>query len=471
MILRKRSWALFAILLLSGSALSWPPLQSRQEAAPAPGVGSPNRFMKGEIVGSPSCSARACHGGLKPTAQSRIGQNEYTQWLLHDPHAKAFDVLESELALDMGCNLRLPSRPSATVACLACHTEPRTAEARHRPDLIEERLLGIGCEACHGAAGGWLDAHVAVDWEKKTEAKVRQEAGMTLLCDPIGFAKTCVGCHVGAAASLGVPERNVTHDMIAAGHPRLAFEFGAFMDNLPRHWSDKREEAREPDFEARGWLAGQARVAQASLDLLQARAGTDHGTWPELAEYDCFACHRDLSSRNLNVRPARSRPVPGSLPWAEWPYVAARQLDSPKDLKPALDKLAVAMERPVPNRQDVMKLAAAAQSEVKTWLLAAEMQPIDPATWKARMSLLATACPENTYRSWDASAQIYYGLAAMAWGKDQSPLQPFLNDLAKTLEFHAEPKTLAIWNSPHQFDAVLFENRLKLVREELAKQK
>src|ERR1043166_283979 len=45
------------------------------------------------FVGTPSCSARGCHGSIEPDADpARCQQNEYTQWM-RDLHADAFRTL------------------------------------------------------------------------------------------------------------------------------------------------------------------------------------------------------------------------------------------------------------------------------------------------------------------------------------------------------------------------------------------
>jgi hypothetical protein len=38
----------------------------------------------------------------------------------------------------------------------------------------------------------------------------------------------------------GKPWRDVNHDLIAAGHPRLSFELSAFMATMPPHWTAHR---------------------------------------------------------------------------------------------------------------------------------------------------------------------------------------------------------------------------------------
>ena len=79
-------------------------------------------------------------------------------------------------------------------------------------------------------AGKWLDAHRQIPPLPK--AKLESSA-MTDTSDPRKLVRVCVGCHVGAPEQDGLPAREVTHDLLAAGHPRLNFEFTVFLANLP----------------------------------------------------------------------------------------------------------------------------------------------------------------------------------------------------------------------------------------------
>ena len=52
--------------------------------------------------------------------------------------------------------------------------------------------------------------------------------------------------------------------MIAAGHPRLTFELSAFLANMPHHWDDRDEKARD-DYAAHVWAVGQIASTEAAL--------------------------------------------------------------------------------------------------------------------------------------------------------------------------------------------------------------
>src|SRR5205823_4821454 len=134
--------------------------------------------------------------------------------------------------------------------------------------------------------------------------------------------RMCVDCHVGK------PGSDVNHDLIAAGHPWLKFEFSAFHAHYPKHWDDAkdRDPAKDPrggkDFELRAWAAGQLVSAEAALNLLAERADEEKKhPWPEFAEYDCFACHHDLkakSSHQQRYLEQAGNKKPGELVWGDW---------------------------------------------------------------------------------------------------------------------------------------------------------
>jgi hypothetical protein len=129
-------------------------------------------------------------------------------------------------------------------------------------------------------------------------------------------AATCAGCHVGAAASGETPLRDVNHDLIAAGHPRLNFEFATYLRQMPPHWTerDRSRDGHPPrpaGYEAQVWLVGQAACAESALSLCAARAmlaaaalkRSENARWPEFAEFNCFACHHDLAPDSWRRQP------------------------------------------------------------------------------------------------------------------------------------------------------------------------
>src|SRR5450631_1739728 len=54
-----------------------------------------------KYTGPGSCSSTSCHGSVKPRADSRIFQNEYSIWAVKDKHAKAYDALTGPIGQRM----------------------------------------------------------------------------------------------------------------------------------------------------------------------------------------------------------------------------------------------------------------------------------------------------------------------------------------------------------------------------------
>src|ERR1043166_1525900 len=106
-----------------------------------------------KYIGPGSCAATACHGSVKPVAESRIFQNEYSTWILKDKHARAYQALTSEVGERMARILKLGAKAEEAPKCLACHALYTTPEQRGRPSEITE---GVSCENCHGPAQAWL---------------------------------------------------------------------------------------------------------------------------------------------------------------------------------------------------------------------------------------------------------------------------------------------------------------------------
>lgn len=218
---------------------------------------------------------------------------------------------------------------------------------------------GVSCEACHGAYDsngemrGWREAHVGQDWKFLSGQSKQADFGFYDVRSPSSRAAMCSSCHVGDPAR----GRLVTHEMYAAGHPPLpSFEVETFTHDMPPHWrrlgtSDARADASgeslatkprsisldflqksddeyvaglrkryprffdslnqdgtEVSFEAIsfertralavGAIATWAQSARATAALTGAESlplTPVEASWPELASFDCSACHHDLS--------------------------------------------------------------------------------------------------------------------------------------------------------------------------------
>src|SRR5712691_2521514 len=65
---------------------------ARSFATAAPGRREPAAEI-GKYTGPGSCSSTSCHGSVKPRAESRVLQNEYSTWVVKDKHSKAYAAL------------------------------------------------------------------------------------------------------------------------------------------------------------------------------------------------------------------------------------------------------------------------------------------------------------------------------------------------------------------------------------------
>ena len=276
-------------------------------ANPAPASAQP----RPSALGSVGCSAAGCHGGPLDGPAGR-SSSAATLWFARDPHARAFDALTSELGRSIACQMGIIA--TRDKRCLACHTNPATVlNATGAVDTsvpaLAIRREGVGCESCHGSADRWIVPHTT--WFSTPEQRPGAYTGhgMTWLNDLSVRARVCAGCHVGAPEDTTnrVPQRDVTHEMIAAGHPRLAFEFASYSRALPQHWTEidrtRRAPAdRGPEHFAREWLVGQVVCGEALLRLIATDA-EEKG--PEFARYDCYGCHHKLVPGDQPVRVGR----------------------------------------------------------------------------------------------------------------------------------------------------------------------
>jgi hypothetical protein len=295
-------------------AFGWLVARPADLPAPEPAPPAPVTHTS-HAIGSAGCSGIACHGGsLSATlAQSSWGtqpadldrwSSSDTVFRCYDKHAQAYEVLGNDLSRQIESRLHNPKPATEDVHCLSCHATPTFARNPTDRRLAE----GVGCEACHGNAGTWIADHAGwlpgPDHDKRLTA-----AGMTHLADPMVRATTCAGCHIGAPEGDGVQVRDMNHDLIAAGHPRLNFDYGTYLRALPPHWAEKDRtvspaKLRPASDEFTHWLTGRAAMAAAAKALRADRQ--NRGPWPELAEFDCYACHHNLTGESK--KPLGNRP-------------------------------------------------------------------------------------------------------------------------------------------------------------------
>jgi len=219
--------------------------------------------------GVASCATSVCHGKVSPDTESTVWLNEYRVWLREDFHSRAYRTLQTAQSKTIARKLGLPSAHAAKI-CLDCHTDNVPVAARGRRFQISD---GVGCEACHGGSERWLESH----------------------------------------AETTTSHADNTHQIMGAGHPRLSFELETFTVNQPAHYEvDADYSQRKPSISSVNmWLSGLAVMSLQTLELLQQPWFTKETLVPELAFYQCHACHHPMDDLRWQAEGGNSALPPG----------------------------------------------------------------------------------------------------------------------------------------------------------------
>jgi hypothetical protein len=406
--------------------------------APGPSTTGPARWM-----GSPSCSALACHGNLSANRRSdAIWGNEHTIWIEGDRHSRAYEVLFDRRSIQIAQRLGLANAHQAH-QCLVCHSP---SEVPHQTDVVNPGrpfappLLGegVGCESCHGRAEHWLEPH----WRRKLSSDEKSALGMVETEDLYQRAKQCAGCHVGGPGDEVSPRRDVNHELIAAGHPAMRYEFATYLAKMPKHWSERRRDPTNrtriaPGFEAQAWAVGQAATAAAALELLADRASGDRKPWPEFAEYDCFACHHELAAQSWRQRQYASQSGKlriGAPRWGTWHYPLVRLLSptapaSADDGPHELALLEDLMSTPAADRRAIGEHARAAARAFQNLGFTLASQSWDRARLDRLIERLTVDSTESPLVNWDSAAQTYLAFVAIRLANRDLSGRPSVDDV------------------------------------------
>lgn len=397
-------------------------------------------------VGSQSCGGAACHQRPRPgVVDPQLARGgEFGLWSERDPHARALDALTTDTSLHMLGALGIMRDGKIADAkgyenCLRCHSLA-PVESQQPPNWNAGE--SVSCEACHGPAEKWLDQHVQSDWQRQQSA----EHGMLATDDLLVRARLCADCHVGSV------DREVNHDMIAAGHPALRFEMSADHARLNKHWRDAEENT--PQFQWSLWVAGQIASAEAALALTHARLTENsvYRVWPEFAEYNCGDCHHAL-----DVPSARQRLIyqPRSVPrWGDWNYSYLRAIMNHAG---TLDDLPQQMVQGFAGKNDELTAAPArARAELNQWigeqrnhLFSENGLQQSSQTIKPILQQQAT----GGVGSWEEAAQVYLALLARdaarlrAENRDHPSLQ-LLERMRETLRFDDDRNFRVFFSAP-----------------------
>jgi hypothetical protein len=193
--------------------------------------------------------------------------------------------------------------------------------------------------------------------------------------------------------------------------------------------------------------------ARSAAKLLAARAGEadeqHKRTWPELSEYGCFACHKQVT-QDLWTTVTSREGKPGSLPWGRW-YFGTVDLAAGQPMKD-VEELRHLMEltpdrKPV--REAALRLADRLDVRLRELKLAAEKEslnhPYPPNYLADRLdaTIRHALTPDGKQfrdQDWDGVTQHYLGVAAYYYAAGQvSPptrdprLRPTLDRLDRSL--------------------------------------
>ena len=354
---------------------------------------------------------------------------EFQIWLEDDPHAQSWRTICGDESVAIMERLGIVENGKIVDRagfdnCLACHNtarrfdEPRRAEVTHEvasDDVNTFLREGVGCAGCHGPSEQWISTHFQRDWSPSGATN----QGFVEAGDLFVRARMCASCHVGDQ------DRDMNHDIIAAGHPTLRYELATFHSWQPKHWRD--HEASDPTYyEAQLWLAGQLASTDASLALLQTRAKKAHAvsTWPEFAAYNCASCHHNLALDNQR-KPIDDNRKAVAL-YSQWDDAGIRWLiqfrietgqatEEDDQLIVALEAVKQSMDSiPRPRADQVAQAAHQAREALSRWFDGAPGAEERLGFRSERLGrIVASAAGKpNTYRSWESAAQFY--LAAVA---------------------------------------------------------
>jgi hypothetical protein len=329
-----------ALLILLGVGFGRPALAAGHDRALHQGVAS--------------CAGSTCHGRQEATGP-RVRQNEVMSW--SDPasltgvHSRAWRVLEQPRAQAIGRRLGI-ANVNASPECINCHGDPAPVRG---PGW--QQSDGVGCEACHGGSTNWLASHASV----KASHADNVGRGMWAMNDPLVRARVCLDCHFGSDK----PGQFVFHRIMAAGHPRIAFELDLFTSLQRHHDEDADYRARKGSAGGvKTWAVGQALAVERALALLPMVPASVAGA--DYYFYDCRSCHRSFSddpAATLQARTNGWRPIPPGQPvWNDEQMImlmAAARVAAP-DLARSFDAQSRAFHAAMAgDRTTAMKAAAA----------------------------------------------------------------------------------------------------------------
>jgi len=419
-----------AVVLFAQLAVYAVPQASLAEGA----AGHSGSTPESKHLGVATCASSLCHGSARPLTARSVTQDEYVIWARFDPHARAYRVLREDAGSKIARRLGLKNAYEAP-ECLACHTDSTPTANRGERFQVSD---GIGCEACHGGSEPWLATHD--DAPNVTHAD-NLAHGLRAIERPQVRAQLCVSCHVGDSS------RFATHQMMAAGHPRLAFELDTYTE-LWRTSGGHEHFRRDADYLARKgqfepvqtWLAGLTATTRREADLVEERLAVANGGFPDFALFNCYSCHRSMRVA------AWEKPDAGTTP----PGTLRLHDGHPRALLAVLDATEPSLAEPLRNAINAMQsangnpvLIHAANETLRAALARIEQKaagrPWQRQDLEAALDALVSSAKKGTFVDYAAAEQAAMGMVLLLAELDaDGPQAREVEDMFHTLQDDAQ---------------------------------
>jgi len=380
-------------------------------------------------MGVATCAASQCHGSAVPRDGSNVLQNEYVTWTQDDPHSRAFDALSNDQSRAIAARLGLKSATTAKI-CLDCHADNVPQAQRGERFHLSD---GVGCEACHGGAQNWLASHY-------NKPAVTHDANLAAGLFPTEKAdkrgELCLSCH------LGTSDKFATHRIMAAGHPRLAFELDTFTElwrtagRQPHYRIDADYRERKGDVShTYNWAVGLLAESRQRLSLIRGPQFDGEGMFPELAFYDCHSCHRTMKTVQWRPLPRHGGVGPGAPFVNDGTFVMSMALAralSPAD-GDAIEAGLIAMHRAGADSMEAIRGAAAELDGALASLQGRiSQQSLRGREMSVLREILGTGA-EGNYIDYISAEQAYMAVQMLVIEIDDPWLEDQLDKIADTL--------------------------------------
>ena len=380
-------------------------------------------------MGVATCATTQCHGSAVSRDGSNVMQNEYVTWTQDDPHSKAYDVLRNDESKAIAARLRLRSAHTAKV-CLDCHTDNVPRGKRGEKFQLSD---GVGCEACHGGAETWLSTHYNAPAVGHAD---NVAAGLYPTDNVKDRADLCLSCH------LGNKDKFATHRIMAAGHPRLSFELDTFTElwrtagrqphyRVDADYSDRKKASSH----SYTWAAGLLQEGRQRLALIIDGKILGNGMFPELALYDCHACHRSMKSVQWRRLPRHGNAGPGTPFVNDGTFVMILTLAraiNPSDaesLASALTALHVAGDDTIAAIQAAARNLDSIFAQIQSKLTDRAVRDAEPRI----LEEILTAGANGEFLDYVSAEQAFMAVQMLAFEMKDAGLQADLDTLAEAL--------------------------------------